>query len=349
MKIDMTNCFSPRARAVALAACTLLTVPATDAAAQSKATNAPAAKPATPVAPAQAAAPNPPATTNARDGQDSEIVAQAGTAKLTLGDVRAFVGQLNPRDQAAFERDPRLLSQAIRSLLANQLALADALAKKWDQQPAVIAQLERVRQDALVESYLRAMSQPPEGFPSEAEIEGAYEANKTSFLVPRQFQLAQIVVALAADADKATEDKAKKKLDEVRRSLKEPNASFAAIAARETDDSEGAARGGDLGWLREDQIRPEIRAQVFGLAAGAISEPVKLEDGWHILRLAETKPAYTRPLSEVRELLVQRLREERQAANRRRLLSKLAEDTPVTINEIAIAKLADNRQKPSSK
>ncbi len=347
----MMDRFSPRACAAALAACVLVVVPATHAVAQSKATNAPPAQPAkpAPATPAQAATPTPPATATVRDGSDSEIVAQAGNAKLTLADVRAFVGQLNPRDQAAFERDPRLLSQAIRSLLANQLALADALARKWDQQPAVIAQLERVRQDALVESYLRAMSQPPEGFPGEAEIEGAYEANKTSFLVPRQFQLAQIVVALGPDADKAAEDKARKKLDEVRRSLKEPNANFAAIAARESDDPEGAARGGDLGWLREDQIRPEIRAQIFGLSTNAVSEPVKLEDGWHILRLSETKPAYTRPLAEVRDVLVQRLREERQAANRRKLLSKLAEDTPVTINEIAIAKLAETRQKPSSK
>lgn len=348
----MMDRFSPRACAAALAACVFVFVPGTDAAAQTKTANPPTAKPApaaaVQAAPTQAAPPSSPTAAD-QGGPDSEIVARAGNAKLTLADVRGFVAQLNPRDQAAFERDPRLLSQAVRSLLANQLALADALAKKWDQQPAVIAQLERARQDAIVESYLRTMSLPPEGFPSEAEIEAAYEANKPSFLVPRQFQLAQIVVALGPDADKAAEDKARKKLDDVRRSLKEPNANFAALAGRESDDPEGAARGGDLGWLREDQIRPEIRVQVFGLSTNAISEPVKLEDGWHILKLLETKPAYTRPLTEVRDLLAQRLREERQAANRRKLLSKLAEDTPVTINEIAIAKLAEAHQKPSSK
>ena len=112
----MMDRFSPRACAAALAACVLVVVPATHAVVQSKATNAPPAQPAkpAPATPAQAATPTPPATATVRDGSDSEIVAQAGNAKLTLADVRAFVGQLNPRDQAAFERDPRLLSQAIR-------------------------------------------------------------------------------------------------------------------------------------------------------------------------------------------------------------------------------------------
>jgi peptidylprolyl isomerase len=193
------------------------------------------------------------------------------------------------------------------------------------------------------------MSQVPEGYPADAEVESTYEANKTSFLVPRQYQLAQIVVLQAQDADKAAEEKAKKKLDEVRKSLKEPGANFATIAAQESEDPEGAAKGGDLGLLREDQIRPEIRAQISGLAVDAVSEPVRLEDGWHLFKLVETKPAYTRPLAEVRDALIERIREERQTANRRRYIGKIVEDAPMTINEIALSKLVEPSQKASSK
>jgi peptidylprolyl isomerase len=281
-----------------------------------------------------------------RDASDADVVARAGAARLSGSDVRQIFMQMNTRDQAAIERDPRLLGQAVRTMLANQLVLKEALAKKWDQQPAIAAQLDRIRQDAVVETYLRSVSQPPDGYPAEAEIENAYEANKTSFLVPRQFQLSQIVVLLAQGADKAAEDKANRKLEDVKKSLKEPGANFAAIAARDSDDPEGAAKSGDLGLLREDQIRPEIRSQIFGLAVNAVSEPVRLEDGWHILKLVDTKPAYTRPLAEVRELLQQRLREERQTANRRRYVGKLVDESPVTINEIALSRLVE---KPSSK
>jgi peptidylprolyl isomerase len=290
---------------------------------------------------APAAAANPALAATEGAAGDSDVVARAGSARLTAADVRALIAQMTPRDRAAVERDPRVLSQTVRALLANQLVLKEALAKKWDQQPAVVAQLQRVHDEALVQTYLRSLSQPPDGFPGDSEVETAYEANKSSFLVPRQFQLAQIFIAQGPDADKAAEEKAKKKLEEVRKSLKEPGANFASIAARESDDPEGAAKGGDLGWLRENQIRPEIKSQIFGLAVNAISEPVRIEDGWHVFKLIDTKPAYTLPLSEVRELLQQRLREDRQNANQRRYLGKVADENPMTINEIALSKLIE--------
>lgn len=295
-----------------------------------------------------AATPAPAAAPEIASG-DSDVVARAGAAKLTMADVRALIAQMNTRDRAAVERDPRLLSQTVRALLANQLVLNEALAKKWDQQPVVASQLQRLRDEAVVQSYLRAVSQPADGYPGDGEIENAYEANKTSFLIPRQFQLSQIVVLQPQDADKATEDKVRKKLDDLRKSLKEPSANFASIAAKESDDHEGAAKGGDLGWLREDQLRPEIRTQVFGLATNTVSEPVRLEDGWHIFRLNDTKAAYTRPLSEVRDLLQQRLRDDRQNTNQRRYVAKIVEDAPMTINEIALSKLIEPAARSSSK
>lgn len=304
---------------------------------------APAAAPATTaIAPAPAAAPE-------SGAGDADVIARAGSARLTAADVRALVAQMNPRDRAAVERDPRILSQAVRALLANQLVLKEATAKKWDQQPTIAAQLQRLHDEAVVQTYLRSVSQPADGYPGDSEIETAYEANKASFLVPRQFQLAQIFVTQGADADKPTEEKAKKKLEEIRKSLKEPGANFASIAGRESDDAEGAAKGGELGWLREDQIRPEIKSQIFGLAVNAVSDPVKIEDGWHVFKLVDTKPAYTRPLSEVRELLQQRLREERQNANQRRYLGKIVDENPMTINEIGLSKLIEPAASASSK
>jgi peptidylprolyl isomerase len=269
----------------------------------------------------------------------ANVVARAGTATVTADDVRYHVSQLSERDQAALARDPRLLSQAVRSILANRLALQEALEKKWDQQPETAAQLERVRQNAIVETYLRSVSGLPAGFPSQADIESLYETNKSAFVVPRQFQLAQIVVSLPQVADKDAEAKARKKLDEVLKKVKTPDADFAALAAAESDDREGAARGGDLGWLPENQMRPEIRAQIMGLAVKAVGEPVKLDDGWHVIKLIDTKPARTLALPEVRDQLVQRVRDERATANRRNYLAKLIDQTPPAINELALSAL----------
>ena len=141
------------------------------------------------------------------------------------------------------------------------------------------------------------------------------------------------------DADKATEDKARKRIDDVLRKLKAPGADFAAIVGADSDAKDSA----QLGWLPEDQIRPEIRAQVVGLAKGTLSDPVKLDDGWHILKLNDTKASYTRTLPEVRDQLVRQIRTERAAMLRRAYLAELLKQHPPVLNELALSKLLDNK------
>jgi peptidylprolyl isomerase len=221
------------------------------------------------------------------------------------------------------------------------LVLKEALAKKWDQQPAVVTQIERARQNAIVDSYLRSVTMPPDSFPTDEEIKAVYDANATAFIIPRRFQLAQITVALPKDADKAAEEKARKKLDELVRKLRLPGANFAAVAKAESDDGESGEKGGEIGWLTEAQLRPEIRSQVAGLAKVAITDPIRLDDGWHILKLLDTEAAHPRPLGEVREALAQRLRAERADANRRAYVAELFKQSPPIINELALSKLLE--------
>ncbi|XSC48412.1 peptidylprolyl isomerase [Bradyrhizobium sp. RDT10] len=133
----------------------------------------------------------------------------------------------------------------------------------------------------------------------------------------------------------------KKKLDEIQGKLKAPNADFAAIARAEGE----AKGGGDLGWVAENQIRPEIKVQVIGLAKNAMSEPIRLDDGWHILKLLDTKAAYTRTLPEVREQLVQQMRSERATMMRRAYLAELLKQHPPILNELALSNLLDGARK----
>jgi len=294
-----------------------------------------------PAAPVAAAPATPAPAAPAGRGSGNDVIARVGNADVTADDIRAYVAKLDPREQAALARDPTLLSQAVRLLLANRLVLQEVAAKKWDQQPSVAAQLDRVRENAVVELYLQSVSVPPASFPSEDDLQKVYDANRAAFLMPRQFQLAQIFIALPEGADKSTEEQARKRLDEVERKLKAPGTDFAAIAAAEND----AKDGGELGWVAENQVRPEIRTQVMGLAKNAISDPIKLDDGWHILRLIDTKAAYTRTLPEVREQLIPQVRAERSQMLRRAYLGELLKQHPPVLNELALSNLLDNGRK----
>ncbi|OAF02710.1 peptidylprolyl isomerase [Bradyrhizobium centrolobii] len=295
------------------------------------------------------ATPSPVAAQPAPAGQDNaavkggEVIARVGDSDVTAEEVRATMQLLDARQQAAMARDPALLSQTVRAILANRLVLKEAMAKKWDQQPAVVAQLARARDTLIVETYLQSVTTVGDNYPSDADIRSVYEANASAFLVPRRFRLAQVVVNLAKDADKSTEDAARKKLDDVVRKIKQPGAEFGAIARSSSDDASSAGREGEIGWVAEPDLRTEIRGQVTGLPKSGITDPIRLEDGWHVLKLLDTEASHTRPLADVREGLVQRMRAERVEANRRAYVAELLKQTPPVVNEIALSKLLESK------
>jgi peptidylprolyl isomerase len=221
----------------------------------------------------------------------------------------------------------------VRIQLAQKIVLKEALSKKWDKRPETLAQVEQLRQNFLAESYLKSISTPPDGFPSAAEVKAAYEAAKESLRVPKQFRLAQIFVAAPPKPDKDADDKIRKRLEPIG---KQPD-SFAAFARAESEDKITAPRGGEIGWVAEAQIQAEIRSQVVKLARNAVSDPIRLNDGWHLIKLLDVKESFIPPLEDVKEAIARQLRAERTRVNSQAYLAKLLKENPVTINEIAIA------------
>jgi peptidylprolyl isomerase len=274
----------------------------------------------------------------ARSATADGPVARIGDTDVSGDELRAYVETLGAQEQAAIAKDPSLLAQVVRSYLARQAVLKEARAKKWDQDPARKAQLDRVRDEALTELYLQTVSQPPASYPSDAEVQAAYDANRGALQVPRRFRVAQVFLA-AAKGDKDAEEKARKRADDVAKKLERKGADFAAIASAESDDKATAQRRGEIGWLTEEQMVPGIRATVTGLTEGAVSAPVRLDDGWHVMKVLETKPASTRPLAEVRDAIAAQLRAERARANRQAYLASLLDKNPPAINELALSKL----------
>jgi parvulin-like peptidyl-prolyl isomerase len=190
---------------------------------------------------------------------------------------------------------------------------------------------------------LASVSQPPAGYPSDAELKAAYDANKAALLVPRQYRLAQIFIAVPKAADKTDNDK--EKLDGLRKDLHPKEADFAAIARAQSEESQSAAKGGEIGWLTENQIQPEIRLQVTSLAKGTVSEPIRLADGWHILKVLDIKDPYTPTLDEIRPQFIERLRAERARALSQDYVARLLQQTPVSINELGLEKLLNKPAK----
>ena len=73
------------------------------------------------------------------------------------------------------------------------------------------------------------------------------------------------------------------------------------------------------------------------MSPGDVSDPIRMEDGWHIMRLVDTKPAAPRPLAEVKDTIVSALRQRKQQENEQAYIStNCSSKTPISVNEIGL-------------
>lgn len=271
----------------------------------------------------------------------SDVVAKMGTIEITLSDARKLLEILPPETRAQLIASPAAMEKAMRAEVMRRVVLAEASSKHWEQRPEVAELLERARQQVIVGSYVNNLTRPAADYPSEQEIKAAYEANKAALAAPVQYHVAQIYLALPEGADKAATAAVERKVAEVAKAAHEKGADFAALARKSSEHRETAANGGDMGWLPEDRIAPEMRSTIAALAPGEVSAPVKVPQGWHILKLLERKDAAPRSLAEVKDALVQALRRKKAQENEAQYLQELANKTPVAVNGIALGKLAE--------
>lgn len=275
-------------------------------------------------------------------GGADEVVAKMGAVELKRGDVKRLAESQGIDLKGNRQAVALALEQSVRTELVRRYVLDEAKQKQWDKRPEVQSEIERAREQVLVASYMNDIARQPASFPSDAELQAAYEATKARFAVPARYRVAQIYIAGAKEPganEKSTD--AERKADEAWKKAREKNASFADIARARSEHKESAARGGEMDWLAEDQLLPELRAVLKGMSVGDISKPVKSQSGWHVLKLLERKEAGVRPLSEVREALVQALRLQRAQEKEREYMNRIVAKHPISVNEIALSGLLE--------
>jgi len=151
-----------------------------------------------------------------------------------------------------------------------------------------------------------------------ADIEKAYNNSIEQYTTPEQVRASHILLKTEGKDDAAVKAKAEALLKQAK-----AGADFAELAKKNSEDEQNAKSGGDLDYFGRGRMVPEFDQAVFAMQPGQISDLVKTQYGYHIIKLVDKKSAATRPLAEVRQQLSDQLSYERAQAQAADLASKL--------------------------
>jgi len=149
-----------------------------------------------------------------------------------------------------------------------------------------------------------------------------------------------------------TEDEAKAVEDELKK-----GADFAELAKKKSKDP-GASDGGDLGFFTKDQMVPEFSAVAFTLEPGKISDPVKSQFGWHVIKVEEKRsrkaPDFDQVKGQIETYVTRKAQADyvaklREAAKVERMDQAAADPAAKTDAKPDAAKPADSKMAPAKK
>lgn len=266
-------------------------------------------------------------------GKD-EVVARLGGAEVRGSEVLRLVAGNQPEARRELLQSPELLGRLVTTEVFRRAVLAEAKAKGWERRPEYLEQLERAREQLLITTFLNDVSRPPTSYPGEQELKELYQASQAELTTPKQVRLAQIYLSAEKNPEAA-----KRKAEELARKAREKGSDFAALARARSDHKPSADQGGDMGWLPEDGIVQEVRNAVAMAGRGEILGPIQAAQGWHVVKVADIRPAAVRPLADVREALVTHLRQRKMLENERRYLDDLAARMSLSVDQEALARL----------
>lgn len=267
------------------------------------------------------------------------VIARMGDVELKTDELKALVDALPPDARAQVAANPAALDRVVRNEMIRRALAAEARAKGWDKRPEVVAQMDRAREVALVAAYMNSVARPPETFPSDAEIKAAYEQNAASLTTPKQYRISQIFVLAPPETDKAGVAKALAKATDLAERAKKKGADFAALAKASSEHADSAGKGGDMGYVADGNLIPELRDPIAAMKKGDIVGPIKTQAGWHVIRLEDVREKGVRPLAEVRDQIANSLRLRRAQETEQAYLTVMTNRTPVTINEAELPRL----------
>ncbi len=220
-------------------------------------------------------------------------------------------------------RDIAFLRVDVDGLLKDVEVTADEMNQYYNRSPADfmteetvdIEYLEIKRNDLLDEVEV-----------SDEALQQFFEDTKEIYFEPERRRISHILIEVN---DEVSEEQAKQKIDEIYTKITS-GADFASLATEYSDDTGSAELGGDLGFNDPESFVEEFEDAAYSLDLNQMSEPVRTEFGYHLLKLSGLEAAKEPVFGEVKEKVETEFREvgaEEIFVSRSARLSEIAYET----------------------
>ncbi|WP_099187253.1 peptidylprolyl isomerase [Tepidibacter mesophilus] len=248
--------------------------------------------------------------------EKKDILALVGTKEITVADVDSALTSLGPQRAMQFQSEEGR-KKLLEDLINQELFYLNAIENGTDEEEEFKNEMKKIKENFLKQYAIGKLLSNVKV--EEKEAKEFYENNKDQFKSPEGVQASHILVE-----DEAA---AKKILDEINNDL-----SFEEAASKYSKCPSNE-RGGDLGFFSKGQMVPEFENAAFSMEKGQVSEPVKTQFGYHIIKLTDKKEPQTKSFDEVKDNIYGQLIHKQQQVTYFEKVEELKSTYNVTINE----------------
>ncbi|MGH9793222.1 MAG: peptidylprolyl isomerase [Candidatus Acidiferrales bacterium] len=139
---------------------------------------------------------------------------------------------------------------------------------------------------------------------TEDDLRAYYNEHIQRFQLKNRAKVSHILFKTIGKTDAEVEE-IRRKAEDVLKQARKPGAKFAELARQHSEDDDPErgtkSKGGDLGWIEPGQTVPDFERAAFTLPVGSVSDLVKTQYGFHIIKVEDREQSRTQPFEEVRD------------------------------------------------
>lgn len=266
----------------------------------------------------------------------AKVLAYQGEITLSQTEIDAAFSKLPPEDRLNFIRDGGKVDQLIRILLRRKAIAADAAKAGFDSDPVVAARVQLEADKELAEAWLQQLIQQAPQADYEALAREDYLANPDTYRSPEILDVSHILIG----TNERSPAEARKLAESLEERLQSDPSEFDQMVMEYSDDPAKQNNGGRYRDMKRGMMVAPFEKAAFELAdAGAISEPVQTDYGWHIIRLNARVGNELREFNEVKDEAVARAQVAYYERYRENYLRRVLAD-PVVVPDEAVEVMA---------